>query len=199
MKIVLASNNKGKIAEINSMVSDHGIEIIPQAELGIADAIEDGKTFIENALIKARHAAALSQLPAIADDSGLVVNALGGEPGIYSARYAGENVPFQQNIIKLLQSLENIPHSNRHAFFYCSLVYLRSKDDPCPIICEGQWHGKILFEPRGIHGFGYDPIFLDEERNCSAAELSPEVKNEISHRGQALRALLQKLMMLKNV
>lgn len=193
MKIVLASSNKGKIQEINNVFSEKTIEIIPQTDLGIPEPTEDRLTFIENALLKARHACALSNLPAIADDSGLVVRALSGAPGIYSARYAGENIPFQQNIIKLLENLREVPTNDRQAFFYCSLVYLRSKDDPCPIICEGIWHGSILFEPRGIHGFGYDPVFLDEERNCSAAELSLDIKNEVSHRGQALKQLLSKL------
>ncbi len=192
MKIVIASGNEGKIKEINSILSDERIEIIPQTALGVSDVVEDGCTFIENALKKARHATKQTNLPAIADDSGLVVAALNGDPGIYSARYAGQNVSFHQNIIKLLENMKEVPDTERQAFFYCCLVYLRSTNDPCPIICEGIWHGKILKEPRGIHGFGYDPIFLDEERSCSAAELSPEVKNEISHRGQAMKKFLKR-------
>lgn len=192
MKIVIASHNEGKIREINSILSGERIEIIPQKALGVSDIVEDGVTFIENALKKARHATKQTNLPAIADDSGLVVAALNGSPGIYSARYAGQNVSFHQNIIKLLENMKEVPENQRQAFFYCCLVFLRSAEDPSPIICEGIWHGKILSEPRGIHGFGYDPIFLDEERGCSVAELSPEVKNEISHRGQALKQFLQK-------
>lgn len=193
MKIVLASNNDGKIKEINSILSDHGIEIIPQSALSIPEAVEDGLTFVENALKKARHAAQLSGLPAIADDSGLVVAALKGAPGIRSARYAGDDVPFQQNIVKLLEALKGVDAKDRNAFYYCNIVFLRSAKDPCPLICEGIWRGKVLTDPRGIHGFGYDPVFLDEERNCSAAELSPDIKNEISHRGKALKQLLTRI------
>lgn len=193
MKIVLASNNDGKIKEINSILADHGIEIIPQSALSIPEAVEDGLTFVENALKKARHAAQLSGLPAIADDSGLVVAALKGAPGIRSARYAGDDVPFQQNIVKLLEALKGVDAKDRNAFYYCNIVFLRSAKDPCPLICEGVWRGKVLTDPRGIHGFGYDPVFLDEERNCSAAELSPDIKNEISHRGKALKQLLARI------
>lgn len=193
MKIVLASSNQGKIREINSLMSDMSIEVISQSDFNVPEVEEDGLTFIENALKKARHAAKLTNLPAIADDSGIVVQALDGAPGIYSARYAGENASDHECIIKLLQELKDTPSEKRQAFFYCCLIFLRHANDPCPIISEGIWHGKILFEPRGIHGFGYDPIFLDVERNCSAAELSPDIKNEISHRGKAMKAMLQKL------
>lgn len=193
MKIVLASSNQGKIREINSLMSDMSIEVISQSDFNVPEVEEDGLTFIENALKKARHASKLTNLPAIADDSGIVVQALNGAPGIYSARYAGKNASDHECIIKLLQELKDTPSQKRQAFFYCCLIFLRHANDPCPIISEGIWHGKILFEPRGIHGFGYDPIFLDVERNCSAAELSPDIKNEISHRGKAMKAMLQKL------
>lgn len=192
MQIVLASNNQGKIKEIEMLLSTQGFTIVSQSSLGVAEVEEDGLTFIENALKKARHAASLTGLPALADDSGLVVPALSGAPGIYSARYAGKNASHQENIIKLLENLKNIPDENRSAFFYCVLVFLRQADDPCPLVCEGVWHGRILSEPRGNYGFGYDPIFLDIERNCSAAQLSAEIKNEVSHRGKAMKELLHR-------
>jgi XTP/dITP diphosphohydrolase len=191
VEIVLASSNKGKIAEIQALLSPHHILISPQSERGIADVEETGLTFIENALIKARHAASIAKLPALADDSGLVVPYLKGEPGIYSARYAGSAGDFNQNIQKLLTKMEGVPIEKRHAYFYCVIVYLRHPEDPCPIVCDGTWDGQILLEPRGQRGFGYDPVFYDLIYECSAAELAPDVKNTISHRGQAVRKLLE--------
>jgi XTP/dITP diphosphohydrolase len=193
MQVVLASNNLGKISEINTLVSGTGIEVISQSNFNVDEVEEDGLTFVENALKKARHACKLTNLPAIADDSGIVVQALQGAPGIYSARYAGEQRSHQENIIKLLLNLKDVPDEKRKAFFYCCLVFLRHAEDPCPIICEGVWHGKVLHKPQGIHGFGYDPIFLDIKRGCSAAELSPEIKNEVSHRGKAMKQLLHRI------
>ena len=169
------------------------MELIPQSALDIPDADETGLTFIENALIKARHAAALSGMPALADDSGLAVDALHGAPGIYSARYAGDEKKPEQNNIKLCEELRNLPDANRHATFHCVLAFLNSAEDPVPLICHGTLHGQILNEPRGQHGFGYDPIFYVPSENKSAAELSPEVKNKISHRAKALQQLIAQL------
>ncbi len=192
-KILFASSNSGKINELQSILQAYDYEIIPQAQLGIQDAEETGLTFVENALLKARNACRHSGKPAIADDSGLVVQALDGAPGIYSARYAGKNADARANIQQLLKELEEVPTANRHAHFHCTLVYLEHAEDPAPLICEGIWHGMILHEPTGHHGFGYDPIFYDPNEQASAAELSAAKKNQISHRGQALRALVDKL------
>ncbi len=192
-KIVFASSNAGKINELQSMLEKFNFEIIPQSTLGIDDVEETGLTFVENALLKARHACQQSNKPAIADDSGLVVHALDGAPGIYSARYAGKNANSQKNIEKLLEDMRDIPDENRSAHFHCTLVYLSHAEDPAPIICEGIWQGTILQNPTGTQGFGYDPVFYDETEKCSAAELSPDRKNHISHRGQALRILMEKL------
>lgn len=197
MKIVLASNNQGKIAEIQTLVVQEGFEIIEQDRFAVPEVAEDGLTFVENALKKARNATTYTRLPALADDSGLVIPALGGAPGIYSSRYAGDNASSQENILKVLQQLQEMPDADRSAYFYCVLVLLRHMDDPCPIICEGLWQGKILSEPKGHYGFGYDPIFFDINRGHSAAEFSPEVKNEISHRGKAMKQLLQRIGELK--
>jgi XTP/dITP diphosphohydrolase len=190
VKLVLASNNQGKIREIRQLVHETNIEIILQTELGVPEAEETGQTFIENALLKARQAAAMTSLPAIADDSGLVVPALNGEPGIFSARYAGEGANPQKNIEKLLKNLAIPLDVKREAYFYCVIVLLRHATDPCPVICEGKWEGKILSAARGNKGFGYDPIFFDETYQCSAAQLPLAVKNKISHRGQAMSKLL---------
>lgn len=192
-KVILASSNKGKIREFNEVIKNQGIEIIPQQEYGIPDINETGTTFIENALQKARHASSIAQLPALADDSGLVVPALNGEPGIYSARYAGPESNSQKNIEKLLFNLKTVPDEKRDAYFYCMLVFLRDPHDPCPILCEGIWRGKILFQPKGDLGFGYDPIFFDLDYQLSAAELDPGIKNKISHRGQAIEKLIKRL------
>lgn len=193
MKIVLASGNPGKIKEFNQLLQPYNVSVIPQAELGVPDVEETGLTFIENALIKARHAAQITGLPAIADDSGLAVNALGGAPGIYSARYAGDPTKPQANIEKLLSALADVPDDQRGAWFHCVLVYMAAANDPVPLVCDGQWEGTILRTPRGEHGFGYDPIFYLPTEKKTAAELSPERKNTISHRACALNELIRQL------
>lgn len=192
-RIVLASNNAGKVREIGQLLAGARIEILPQGELGVTEAEETGLTFVENAILKARHAARQSGLPAIADDSGLEVDALRGAPGIYSARYAGAGASDEANLRKLLDDLAAVPEAERTARFQCLLVYLRHAEDPTPLICQGTWEGRILFEPRGTNGFGYDPIFLVPGEGCSSAELAPETKNRLSHRGQALSQLQQLL------
>lgn len=192
-KIVFASSNSGKINELQTMLDEFQYQIIPQASLGIDDVNETATTFVENALLKARHACQQSGKAAIADDSGLVVNVLDGAPGVISARYSGKHATPEKNIEKLLIEMQDVPAELRHAHFHCVLVYLEHADDPAPLICEGIWHGTILHRPTGIKGFGYDPVFYIEEERCSAAELSLERKNQISHRGQALRSLMQKL------
>jgi XTP/dITP diphosphohydrolase len=192
-RIVLASNNKGKVREINQLLAQQRIEVVPQADFGIEDAEETGLSFVENAIIKARNAARHSGLPAIADDSGIEVDALNGAPGIYSARYAGEGASDEENLLKLLQALHDTPEQERSARFQCLMVYLRHAEDPTPIICQGTWEGRILFEPRGDNGFGYDPVFYVPTHDRSAAELDAETKNGLSHRGQALRKLLEAL------
>jgi XTP/dITP diphosphohydrolase len=189
-KIVLASGNAGKLAELRGLLAGSGVELVAQTELGIGDAEETGRTFIENAILKARHAARATGLPALADDSGLCVDALGGAPGLYSARYAGVHGDNAANNAKLLHELEGVPDARRGAHFVCVLALLRSEDDPDPLITHGRWHGRVLAAPRGARGFGYDPVFLPEDGDgASAAELDPAVKNRISHRGQALAAL----------
>lgn len=193
MKIVFASHNAGKIEELRHLLEDFQAEIIPQGELGVDEVEETGLTFVENALLKARHAAAATGLPAIADDSGLIVDALNGAPGIYSARYAGKNASAKDNIQKVLSALKNTRNDKRTAAFYCVLVFLKKANDPTPFICEGIWHGNILQKVSGEKGFGYDPIFFDPKENCSAAELPLAQKNRISHRGQALQLLLTRL------
>ncbi|MES9944667.1 MAG: non-canonical purine NTP pyrophosphatase, RdgB/HAM1 family [gamma proteobacterium symbiont of Ctena orbiculata] len=192
-KIVLASNNAGKVREINQLLVSEHITVVAQKEFSIPDAIEDGLSFVENAIKKARHAASLSGLPAIADDSGIEVDALNGAPGIYSARFAGPGATDEANLQKLLAHLKQTPDDQRNARFQCLLVYMRHAEDPTPIICQGTWEGKILTEPRGENGFGYDPIFYVPTHDCSSAELAPEIKNSLSHRGQALKKLLQAL------
>ena len=193
MKVVLASNNKGKLRELGELLADHHMQIVAQGEFGIPDAIEDGLSFVENAIIKARHAAALSSLPAIADDSGLEVDALNGEPGIYSARYAGEGGGDAANNRKLLGALTAVPDDQRSARFQCVMVFMRHAKDPTPLVCQGSWEGRILHEPQGANGFGYDPLFWVPGENATAAELPAEVKNAQSHRGKALRCLLEQL------
>jgi len=191
--IVLASSNPGKVREINQLLADLGLQVHPQGEYGIVDADETGLTFVENAILKARHASRHAGLPAIADDSGIEVDALQGAPGIYSARYAGTGANDLENLEKLLADLRQVPEEQRSARFQCLMVYLRHAEDPTPIICQGTWEGRILFEPRGKNGFGYDPVFYVPTHDCSSAELAPEVKNALSHRGQALRKLLAAL------
>ncbi len=191
--IILASSNAGKVREINQLLETLDFKVRPQSEFGVPDAEETGLTFVENAILKARNAAAHTGLPAIADDSGLEVDALHGAPGIYSARYAGAGASDQANLEKLLAVLREVPESGRTARFQCLLVYLRHAEDPTPLICQGTWEGRILFEPRGDNGFGYDPVFFVPTHNCASAELEPAVKNSLSHRGQALRKLLAAL------
>ncbi len=192
-KIVLASNNAGKVREINQLLASEQIEVVPQKAFNIPDAVEDGLSFVENAIKKARHAASLSGQPAIADDSGIEVDALSGAPGIYSARFAGADASDEENLQKLLERLADVPEAERSARFQCLMVYMRHAEDPTPLICQGTWEGRILFEPRGENGFGYDPIFYVPSHDCSSAELPAEVKNRLSHRGQALQKLLQAL------
>jgi len=192
-RIVLASNNAGKVREINQLLENSGIEVLPQAQFDIEDAVEDGLTFVENAIIKARHAAKLSGLPAIADDSGIEVDALNGAPGIYSARFAGEGSSDEENLLKLLNDLKSVPEEQRSARFQCLMVYMRHAGDPTPIICQGTWEGRILKTPQGENGFGYDPVFFVPEQGCSSAELDAVTKNSLSHRGKALQQLVKRL------
>ena len=193
-RLVVASSNRGKLAEIGEVLADTGIELVPQQELGIGDADETGSTFIENALLKARHAARASGLPALGDDSGICVDALGGAPGLYSARYAGVHGDAAANIAKLLAALRDVPEQRRGAEFYCVIVLLRDADDPEPLIAEGRWRGCILDAPRGNGGFGYDPVFFDPALGAGAAELDGATKNRVSHRGLALARLRELLM-----
>jgi len=191
MNVVLASNNSGKLVELRSLLSPLGLELQPQRALGVDDADETAPTFIENALIKARHAATATGMAAIADDSGLVVAALNGAPGVRSARYAGIGASSEQNNAKLVAALRDI--SNRQAHFYCALVFLRHPDDPAPLLATATWEGQIVDEARGALGFGYDPHFLVDGLDQTAAELSPQQKNRISHRGRAAAILLASL------
>lgn len=188
-KLVLASGNAGKLAEFNALLADVGFEVRPQSEFGVEDAEETGLTFIENAILKARHASQATGLPALADDSGLVVDALGGAPGLYSARYAGEHGNHAANIDKLLHELRDVPDEHRSARFVCVLALLRHADDPQPLIAQGNWEGRILPARQGEGGFGYDPVFFSPVDHMSAAELPAEVKNLVSHRGRALAML----------
>ncbi len=190
-KLVLASNNPGKIREIARLLGPLGLEVVPQSALGVAAADEPHPTFVENALVKARHASAATGLPALADDSGICVAALGGAPGVRSARYAGPDASDQQNNARLLNDLAAV--SDRRAHYYCVIVMLRHHGDPQPVIAEGQWHGEILRAPRGTGGFGYDPLFLDARSGLSGAEMPPWRKNRVSHRGKAMRKLLRAL------
>ncbi|MBS0357789.1 MAG: XTP/dITP diphosphatase [Proteobacteria bacterium] len=192
-KIIVATGNLGKLNEIRQVLSDLPMALLPQSELKIREVEETGLTFVENAIIKARYACQKSGLPAIADDSGLAVDALEGKPGIHSARYAGSRKNDSSNIEKLLHDLENVSDEHRGAQFYCVIVYMRHEQDPTPIICQGSWRGSIMRIPRGNSGFGYDPVFYLSEQQCTAAELSAEDKNRLSHRGQALHQLKKKL------
>ena len=193
-KIVLASGNKGKIKEFSELFANWSVDVVAQTQLHIKSVPETGTTFIENAIIKARHAASQSGLPALADDSGLVVDALSGAPGIYSSRFAGDDASDEDNVVKLLQHMQRQP--NRKAHFQCVLVFMRSAEDPVPIIAQGKWHGIISEHANGNGGFGYDPIFWCPEHNCSAAQLSKQVKNTISHRGKALTSLIPEMAKL---
>lgn len=191
--VVLASGNPGKVREFNQLLSSLDFEVVPQSRYAVAEAEETGLTFVENAILKARNAAHHTRLPALADDSGLEVDALNGAPGIYSARYAGPGASDRENLEKLLTMLDGVPDERRAARFQCVLVYLRHALDPTPIICQGTWEGRILTAARGTGGFGYDPVFFVPDQGCASAELPPEVKNTLSHRGQALRKLLDAL------
>ncbi|MCE9633360.1 MAG: RdgB/HAM1 family non-canonical purine NTP pyrophosphatase [Methylophilales bacterium] len=191
-RLVIATGNAGKLREIRALLEPLKIEVLPQSDFNVPEAAEPYCTFIENALVKARHASKLTGLPALADDSGICVDALGGAPGVISALYAGDNPRSDAaNNAKLLADLKSI--KNRAAHYHCVMVLVRHADDPQPLIAEGSWHGEILEAPRGEGGFGYDPLFLDVKLGKTGAELAPEVKNKVSHRGQALAALLQKL------
>ena len=192
-KIVLASGNQKKIKELQTLLGPSGYSILPQSDFNTPEAIEDGLSFVENAIIKARNAAKHSGLPAVADDSGLEVDALKGQPGIYSARYAGDNATDASNNAKLLAELKDIPEAQRTARFQCVLVYMRHAEDPTPLVCQGSWEGRILLNEQGENGFGYDPLFFVPSHNCSSAELPPEEKNRISHRGIAMQKLLSAL------
>ena len=191
--VVLATGNMGKLAEFRQLLAPLNINIRPQSEFNTGSVEETGLTFVENAILKARHASRISGLPALADDSGLEVDALNGAPGIYSSRHAGENASDSDNIEKLLSQLEGMPTEQRTARFQCLLVYLRHADDPTPIICQGTWEGYILEETIGSNGFGYDPVFFVPDMHCASAELKPEEKNVRSHRARAMKQLLDKL------
>jgi len=188
-RIVVASGNRGKLAEFERLLGASGIEFVAQGELGVEDIEETGLTFVENALLKARHAARATGLPALADDSGLCVDALGGAPGLYSARYAGAHGDAGANIARLLRELDDVPDAARTAHFHCTLALLRHAEDPRPLLAEGEWHGTVLRAPRGNGGFGYDPVFLDPATGLTAAELEPSAKAVASHRGRALAKL----------
>ena len=192
-KWVLATGNKGKVAEMSQLLNSFSIEVLPQSHFDVSEVPETGTTFVENAIIKARHAAKITGLPAIADDSGLEVDFLSGQPGIYSARFAGENASDQDNIDLLLNKLEGVGAQHRHARFQCVLVYMRHALDPTPIICQGTWDGIITESMQGENGFGYDPIFWVENEQCCSAQLSKSRKSELSHRGKALTMLVEQL------
>lgn len=189
-KVVLATGNPGKVRELAALLAAFGLDVVPQTDLGVESAEETGLTFIENAILKARHAADITGLPAIADDSGLAVDALGGAPGIYSARYAGVDASDQQNLDKLLIAMDNISDGERQAQFHCVLVYVRHAADPTPLVFHGSWAGEIARSSAGQGGFGYDPVFYVPELNKTAAELSKDEKRAVSHRGKALKLLL---------
>ncbi|WP_310608125.1 XTP/dITP diphosphatase [Buttiauxella brennerae] len=190
-KVVLATGNAGKVRELADLLGDFGLDVVAQTELGVESAEETGLTFIENAILKARHAAQVTGLPAIADDSGLAVDVLGGAPGIYSARYAGVDASDQQNLEKLLATLKDVSDDQRKARFHCVLVYMRHAEDPTPLVCHGSWEGQITHEAAGQGGFGYDPIFFVPSEGKTAAELTRDEKRAISHRGRALKLLLE--------
>ena len=192
-ELVLASDNRGKLNELTALLSDSDFSVVGQGTLGVTPAEETGATFVENAILKARNAALQTGRPAIADDSGLEVNALNGAPGVYSARFAGDHASDSDNVTKLLSRLEKIPWEDRNARFRCLMVYLRRADDPAPLICEGTWSGVVTKAPSGQNGFGYDPVFWVPDEGCTAAELDSERKNGLSHRARALRMLMERL------
>ena len=191
--VVLASSNAGKLREMSALLAPLGFELVTQSALGISSPPETGSTFLENALIKARHAARAAKLPAISDDSGIEVDALGGRPGVYSARFAGENASDHDNLHKLLAELHGVHPEFRQARYHCVIVFIREATDPDPIVAHGAWEGQIATEPRGSGGFGYDPIFVPAGLHSTAAQLQPEEKNRLSHRAQALAALVTEL------
>jgi XTP/dITP diphosphohydrolase len=193
-KIILATGNPGKVRELNAILKGH-YSVVSQKDLQVREVPETGSSFIENALIKARNASLQTKLPALADDSGLIVDALNGEPGIYSARYAGEGATDEENVAKLLLNMEH--HNNRKAYFCCAMVFVNDAEDLNPIIVERRWNGELLREPIGTNGFGYDPIFYLQDYSCSSAQLKPDVKNKISHRGLALNDLLGELLSIE--
>ena len=198
-KIVLASGNQGKLREFAQLLAPLNINIVTQSELDVIEADETGLSFVENAIIKARNACLQTNLPAIADDSGIEVDALRGEPGIYSSRYAGPDASDADNVQALLAALEGVPEAERTARFQCVVVYMRHAEDPTPLICQGSWQGQILTAPAGEGGFGYDPVFFVAETDSSAAELSPEQKHAVSHRGQAMRRFLQEFQYIRHL
>ena len=193
MKVVLASHNAGKIKEFSELLAPFHIDLIPQSEFNVSEIEETGLSFIENGILKARHAAMSTGLPALADDSGLAVDALHGAPGIYSARYAGLKASATDNIYKLIHEMQNVPDEKRSAHFHCILVFMSHASDPTPLICDGKWSGQILHSPRGEYGFGYDPLFYVPSEKKTAAELPAAVKNKISHRSIAISSLLKML------
>ena len=192
-KVVLATGNKKKVEELNALLADLDYAVVPQSEFNVESVPETGTTFVENAIIKARHAARVTGLPAIADDSGIEVDALLGRPGVYSARYAGEDASDEDNLEKLLEDMNGVPAVLRSARYWCVQVYMRHADDPTPIICQASWEGSLATEPTGENGFGYDPIFNVPDLDCTAAELDPATKNSLSHRGKALAQLVKAL------
>ena len=192
-RIVFASNNAGKVREIAQLLAGLEIEVVPQSAYEVPSVEETGLSFVENAILKARHAARLTGLPALADDSGIEVDALDGRPGIYSARFAGPEASDADNNARLLEALRGVPAERRTARYQCLLVYLRHAEDPTPLICQGSWEGVLLEAPRGDGGFGYDPLFFVPEQGLTAGELDPDTKNRLSHRGRALQQLLEQL------
>ena len=193
MRVVLASSNKGKLRELSALLAPLGYDVVSQNTLGIDTPPETGDTFAANALLKARHAAGSSGLPALADDSGIEVDALNGRPGVYSARYAGEGATDQDNLLKMLAEMHGVPERQRTARYQCVIAFVSTADDPNPILANGTWEGTLISQPRGLGGFGYDPIFMPGGFDRTAAELEPAEKNSLSHRGQALRALMEQL------
>lgn len=195
-KLVLASGNAGKVRELSAILEPLGWAVVPQSNWNITEAVEDGLSFVENALIKARHASRHTGLPALGDDSGLVVDELDGAPGIFSSRYAGSPADDRANYRKLLAAMEQVPEERRTAHFYCAIVLVRHALDPAPLVATGRWQGRILEHPAGAGGFGYDPVFWVPGEGCSSAELPAETKNRVSHRGQALAAMLEQMALL---
>lgn len=192
-KLVLASSNPGKLRELSALLDESRYKIIPQADFNVPEVAETGTTFVENAIIKARHAAQYTGLAALADDSGIVIDALNGEPGVHSARFSGSDASDESNNILLVERLRSVPEAQRSARYQAVIVYMRNAADPSPIICEGSWEGIMVLEAKGSGGFGYDPYFYLPDYSCTSAELNADEKNRISHRGQALRLLLEKL------